>query len=98
MKEKGKNFTGLQTFWSDIAVTMVLSFVIIISFLATETGLKGQFHTICYLFRKVKTCLCINCIPKIIVQFFYLRLHLGIEMLFSAVCRYKRQGWTWIKT
>ena len=41
MKEKGKNFTGLQTFWSDIAVIMVLSFVIIIAFLATETGLKG---------------------------------------------------------
>ena len=41
MKEKGKNFTGLQTFRSDIAVTMVLSFVIIIAFLATETGLKG---------------------------------------------------------
>ena len=47
MKEKGKNFTGLQTFWSDKAVTMVLSFVIIISFLATETGLKEQCHTIC---------------------------------------------------
>ena len=29
MKEKGKNFTGLQTFWSDIAVIMVLLFVII---------------------------------------------------------------------
>ena len=36
MKEKGKNFTGLQTFWTDIAVIMVLSFVIIIAFLATE--------------------------------------------------------------
>ena len=98
MKEKGKNFTGLKTFWSDIAVIMVLSFVIIIAFLATETGLKGQCHTICYIFRKVKKCLYINCIPKIIVQFSYLRLHLGIETLFSAVCRYKWQGWTWIKT
>ena len=79
MKEKGKNFTGLQTFWSDIAVIMVLSFVLIIAFLATETGLKGQCHTICCLFRKVKTFLCINCNPIIIVQFSYLRLHLGIE-------------------
>ena len=87
MKERGKNFTGLQSFWSDIAVVMVLSLVII-AFLATETGLKGQCHTICCLFRK----------PKIIVQFSYLRLHLGIETLFSAVCRYKWQGWTWIKT
>ena len=58
----------------------------------------SQCHTICCLFRKVKTCLCIIWIPKIIVQFSYLRLHLGIETLFSAVCRYKWQGWTWIKT
>ena len=36
----------------------------------------------------------VNCIPKIIVQFSYLRLHLGIETLFFAVCRYKWQGWT----
>ena len=58
MKEKGKNFTGLQTFWSDIAVIMVLLFVI--AFLATEAGLKGQCYTICCRFRKVKTFLCIN--------------------------------------
>ena len=52
MKEKGKNFTGLQTFWSDTAVIMVLSLVII-AFLATKIGLKGQCHNICSLFRKV---------------------------------------------
>ena len=54
-------------------------------------------HTICYLFRKVKTCLCINWIPRIIVQFCYVRLHLGIETFFSAVCRYKWQAGLEIK-
>ena len=50
MKEKGKNFTGLQTLWSDIAVIMVLSFVLVIAFLATEIGLKGAIshYLLCF--------------------------------------------------
>ena len=50
MKEKGKNFTGLQTLWSDIAVIMVLSFVLVIAFLATETGLQGAIshYLLCF--------------------------------------------------
>ena len=41
MKEKGKNFTGLQTFWSDIEVIMVWSFIVI-AFLVTETVTLSQ--------------------------------------------------------
>ena len=48
MKEKGKNFTGLQTFWSDIAVIMVLSFVLIIAFLATVQKLAWKGNVILF--------------------------------------------------
>ena len=44
------------------------------------TGLTGLYHIICYLLEKLKRVFAnINWIPKLIVQFCYLRLYLGFK-------------------
>ena len=51
-----------------------------------------DYVTICYLFKKLKLCFCDNWIPKIMVQFCYLRPHSLILILFPVVCFNGLQG------
>ena len=81
-KRADKALTGssasFNTFTADLKVTQEINQCE----LAWHYALQGQRHVICYLFNK--TCLRINWFQKILVQFCYLRLCLGIE---TVSCR-----------